>query len=175
MRQVIFGGASSLDNCFARPDHATDWIRWNDEVAAGIAKVWSRIDTALMGRKTYEVGLRLGHWDKIPPGVKTYVFSRTLPVGVRGNMAVVQDDAAKFVRDLKRQQGRDICVMGGGELARSLFEADLLDEIGFTIHPLLLGSGIPLFHSMTRQIDLELIDCKALTNGCVEVSYRVKH
>jgi dihydrofolate reductase len=50
--------------------------------------------------------------------------------------------------------------MGGGELAHSLFEAELIDEIGFNIHPVLLGSGIPLFHAMKRQIDLELLESK---------------
>jgi dihydrofolate reductase len=75
---------------------------------------------------------------------------------------------------LKKADGKDICVMGGGELARSLFEADLIDEIGFNIHPVLLGSGIPLFHELKRQIDLELLECKRFKNGCVYVSYRVK-
>jgi dihydrofolate reductase len=64
--------------------------------------------------------------------------------------------------------------MGGGELARPLFEAGLIDEVGFNIHPVLLGSGIPLFHTMNRQIDLELRDCKVFKNGCVLVSYGVK-
>jgi dihydrofolate reductase len=64
--------------------------------------------------------------------------------------------------------------MGGGLLAKSLFEADLIDEIGFNIHPVLLGSGIPLFHEMNHQIDLELIDCKPFKNGTVMISYRVK-
>jgi len=64
--------------------------------------------------------------------------------------------------------------MGGGELAKSLFEAALIDEIGFNIHPVLLGSGIPLFHEMSHQIDLELLECKTFRNGCVLVKYRVK-
>jgi len=65
--------------------------------------------------------------------------------------------------------------MGGGELAKTFFEAGLIDEIGFSIHPVLLGSGIPLFHEMSRQIDLELIECQPFKNGCVLVSYRVKN
>ena len=69
----------------------------------------------------------------------------------------MSEDAAEFVRRLKNQEGKEICVMGGGLLAKSLFEADLIDEIGFNIHPVLLGSGIPLFHEMSRQIDLELM------------------
>ena len=64
--------------------------------------------------------------------------------------------------------------VGGGLLAKSLFEANLIDEIGFNIHPVLLGSGIPLFYEMNHQIDLELIDCKTLKTGCVLVTYKVK-
>ena len=60
-------------------------------------------------------------------------------------------------------------------MARSLFEADLIDELGFNIHPVLLGSGIPLFHEMKRQINLELLECQPFKNGCVLVKYRVKH
>jgi dihydrofolate reductase len=63
--------------------------------------------------------------------------------------------------------------MGGGDLARSLFEADLIDEVGFNIHPVLLGDGIPAFHRMTRQINLELLSSRAFKNGCVLVTYRV--
>ena len=59
--------------------------------------------------------------------------------------------------------------------ARSLFEAGLIDEVGFNIHPVLLGSGIPLFHPMSRQIDLELRECRAFKNGCVCITYRVKY
>jgi len=91
------------------------------------------------------------------------------------NLEIISEDAAEFVRKLKVQEGKDICVMGGGLLAKSLFEANLIDEIGFNIHPVLLGSGIPLFHEMNHQIDLELIECKAFKNGTLMVSYRVKH
>jgi dihydrofolate reductase len=64
--------------------------------------------------------------------------------------------------------------MGGGALARPLFEAGLIDEIGFNIHPVLLGAGIPLFHPMQRQINLALLDCRPFKNGCVYVRYRVE-
>ena len=89
-------------------------------------------------------------------------------------MTIVRDDAEGFVRKLKAAQGKDICVMGGGDFARTLFEADLIDEVGFNIHPVLLGRGIPAFHQMSRQIDLELTDCQRFSNGCVYVRYRVK-
>ena len=60
------------------------------------------------------------------------------------------------------------------EEAKSLFEADLIDEVGLNIHPVLLGSGIPLFYEMPRQIDLELTECRQLSNGCVALTYQVK-
>ena len=175
VRKVTFGGANSLDNYLARPDHAVDWLLWGKEAAAVMTDYWKTIDTVLMGRKTYEVALRAGHRGGAYPGLKTYVFSRTLSEGSHEGVTVVRQDAAEFVRDLKGQDGKDICLMGGGELARPLFEAGLIDEIGFNIHPVLLGSGIPLFHPMNRQIDLELRECRAFKNGCVYLTYRVKH
>jgi dihydrofolate reductase len=175
VRKVTFGGANSLDNYLARSDHAVDWLLWGDEAAAVMADYWKTIDTILMGRKTYEVALRSGHEGGSYTGIQTYVFSRTLKQSSAAGVTIVSGDAAEFVRDLKQRDGKDICLMGGGELARALFEADLIDEIGFNIHPVLLGAGIPLFHPMSRQIDLELLECRRFKNGCVLVRYQVKH
>jgi dihydrofolate reductase len=174
VRKVTFGGANSLDNYLARLDHAVDWLLWGEEAAAVMADYWKTIDTILMGRKTYEVALRSGPEGGAYPGVQTYVFSRTLKEGCNAAVTIISRDVCAFVRKLKQQEGKDICLMGGGELARPLFEAGLIDEIGLNIHPTLLGTGIPLFHPMSRQIDLELKECRAFKNGCVLVTYRVK-
>ncbi len=174
MRKVVFGGANSLDNYFARKDDAVDWLIWSDEVGKIMANYFKTFDTIVMGRRTYEVALRSGH-SGATSGMKTYVFSRTLKPRSTKKLEITSENVAHFVGRLKQQEGKDICIMGGGLLAKSLFEADLIDEIGFNIHPVLLGSGIPLFYEMTRQIDLELTDCKTLKNGCVLVTYRVKH
>lgn len=176
MRKVVFGGANSLDNYFARKDDTVDWILWDKELAPIMAEYWKSFDTIVMGRRTFEVALRMaGEGGGAYPGMKNYVFSRTLKKGKHKKVEIISEDAAEFVGRLKKQKGKDICVMGGGLLAKSLFEADLIDEVGFNIHPVLLGSGIPLFHEMKRQIGLELLDCKTLKNGCVLVTYRVKH
>lgn len=177
MRKVTFGGANSLDNMFARTDDSVDWLLWSDEAMSVMKDYWKTIDTMVMGRKTYEAGLRLSNGAKNPyPGIKCYVFSRTLKeTGETKGFEIISEDAASFVRGLKQQEGRDICVMGGGLLAKSLLEANLIDEIGLNIHPVLLGSGVPLFHEMNHQIDLELLECKPFKNGCVYVNYRVKH
>ena len=174
MRKVIFGGANSLDNFIARKDDAVDWLLWSKELNQIMKDMWENIDTVVMGRKTYEVAQRMGGSPDV--NVKTYVCSRTIKKASSKKVTFIAEDAATFVRRLKEdKKGKDICVMGGGELAKSLFEADLIDEIGFNIHPVLLGSGIPLFHEMSRQIDLELKECRQLSGGCVLVTYTVKH
>lgn len=174
MRKVTFGGACSLDNFFARNDDSVDWLMWTDEVSEIIQSYWSTIDTVLMGRRTYEVAMRNGGGDGSYQGVKTYVFSRTIKQSNTDSLTFVSEDAADFVRRLKEEEGRDICVMGGGLLAKSLFEADLIDEVGLNIHPIILGSGIPVFYDMSRQIDLELVKLQPLSNGCVVLTYHRK-
>jgi dihydrofolate reductase len=173
MRTVTFGGGNSLDNFIARKNDEVDWILWNKEVSAISRAFWKTIDTVVMGRKTYEVVRTSG--SGAYPGVKNYVFSRTIKKSPDKRIEIISEDAADFVRRLKSTKGKGICVIGGGILAKALFDADLIDEIGLNIHPVLLGSGIPLFYEMKKQINLELTECKQLRNGCVVLRYRVKH
>jgi dihydrofolate reductase len=175
MRKVTFGGANSLDNYIARKDDAFDWILWGKEAADYMKDYWKTIDTVVMGRRTYEVAVKQSAGKNPYAGVKSYVFSRTIKESGHQGVEIIGTDAAEFVRDLKNQEGKDICVMGGGLLGKSLFEANLIDEIGFNIHPVLLGQGIPLFYEMDHQIDLELLNCKTFKNGTVLVTYRVKN
>jgi dihydrofolate reductase len=175
MRKVTFGGANSLDNYIARKDDDVEWLMWSKEAAEIMKRYWKTIDTILMGRKTYEVGIKLSAGKSNPfDGMQTYIFSRTLKKLEDKRVELVKEDAATFVRNLKSMEGKDIMVMGGGDFAKTLFEAELIDEVGFNIHPVILSAGIPLFHEMSREINLELIECQTFKNGCVYVSYRVK-
>jgi dihydrofolate reductase len=175
MRKVVYGGACSLDGFLAREDGSVDWLMFGDEAAELMKDSWSRFDTMLMGRKTYEVAIANAPkgQKEDPYGIVTYVFSTTLGPAEHEGMNIVSEGAGKFVRSLKKRSGKDICVMGGGVLANSLFEAGVIDEVGFNVHPILLGSGIPSFHRMTNEIKLELADCKPMKNGCVYVLYDV--
>ena len=107
-------------------------------------------------------------------GITTYLFSRTMrqaPPGVQ----LVSGDAGAFVRELKQQPGKGICLMGGGELAVSLLEAGVVDEVGLNVHPILLGDGVPLFRDAGRRIPLELLESRVIDGGCVLSQYRVRH
>jgi len=172
MRKVTLGVANSLDNFIARKDHAVDWLSWTDEVNDIMTEFWKTIDTVVMGRKTYEVAVENGM--TAYPGVANYVFSRTMKKSPDKRVKIIAEDAVEFIWRPKGQEGKGICLMGGGELARPLFEANLIDEISLNIQPLLLGSGIPLFHAMVRQIDLEPLVCKVLRSSSIYVTYRVK-
>ncbi|MCP3917675.1 MAG: dihydrofolate reductase [bacterium] len=172
MRKVVFGVANSLDNFIAGPDGSVDWLRWSEDVNTLMQTYWQSVDTVLMGRKTFEV---TGGGSGAGPHTRGYVFTRTLEPRVEGDVEIVNGDAEPFVRDLKNGDGQDICVLGGAVLARSLFEADLIDEVGVNIHPLLLGSGVPLFGSLKRPIELALTECKPMANDCVCLTYRVIH
>lgn len=175
MRKVVYGGACSLDGYLAREDGSVDWLMFGDEATELMKDSWSRFDTMLMGRKTYEVAMANSpKGEKQDPyGIETYVFSTTLDPAEHEGLNVISEGAGDFVRSLKDRDGKDICVMGGGLLAKSLFEAGVIDEVGFNVHPILLGSGIPSFHRMSSQIKLELVDCKPMKNGCVYVLYNV--
>ena len=174
MRKVVFRICSSLDNYIARKDRGTDWILSGEEATSALAEFWEKIDAIVIGRKTYEPLLKSGKPWPSYPDVKNYVFSRTIRESPDKNVHIISEDAAEFVRNLKRKKGKDIFVIGGGELAKSLFEAKVIDEVCLCIHPVLLGSGIPLFPPMQGQVDMKLLESKIFKNGVVLVRYRVK-
>ncbi len=187
MRKVKYFVANSLDNFIARKDGSVDWL-FMDNTDYGMSEFFKSIDTVLLGRKTYEVALSQNPPPKrkskskkateqrpSEPTMKSYVFSRTIDTSPDESVKIISENAGEFVRNLKSQAGKDIWLMGGGELARSLFAAQVVDEIGLNIHPVLLGSGIQLFPEIGKQLDLELLDCKAHKNGCVQVTYRLRN
>lgn len=186
MRKVKYFVANSLDNFIARPDGSVDWLLM-DGTDYGMGEFFKSIDAVLLGRKTYEFAL--SHSPRPKPkgkskqarnktssgdGMRSYVFSRTMKGAPDEGVEIISEHAGEFVRQLKSSAGKDIWLMGGGELARSLLAENVVDEIGLNIHPVLLGRGLPLFSEIGKQIDLELADCKAHKNGCVQVTYHVR-
>src|SRR5688500_17701406 len=184
MRKVKYFVANSLDNYIARKDGSVDWL-FMDGTDYGMNEFFGSIDAVLLGRKTYEFALSQNpkprksksqsKKPKSDSGMKSYVFSRTIKEDPEDEAIIISENAGEFVRKMKAEAGKDIWLMGGGELVRSLLAENVVDEISMNIHPILLGSGIPLIPEIGKQIDLELLACKAHKNGCVQVTYRVKN
>lgn len=173
MRKVIYGGACSIDGYLAGKGGEIDWLHHSSDVDDVMRKTWAAVDTVLVGRKTWEFAAKMGGGPEIP-GIKGYVFSRTLTSLPNSRDTLVTGDAADFVRALKSQPGKDIVVMSGGNFATSLLNADLIDEIGFNIHPVILGGGVPAFLERGSRVNLTLTECRQLDGGCVLVTYRVR-
>jgi dihydrofolate reductase len=184
MRTVTYGGAVSLDGFLASTDGSIDWLHFSKDVQDVMAKYWRNVDTILMGRKTYDFSVSSGREASTgkmrskdrthrEPAMLTYVFSRTLQSIDDPDVELVNGNAVEFVRGLKRQPGKEICLMGGGELAQTLLNADLVDRISLNIHPILLGSGIPTFRDPGHPVKLTLVESRPLEGGCVLVSYNV--
>src|SRR5947209_15692509 len=114
MRKVTFSCASSLDNYLAREDGSVDWIMHDNESSQVLAECWPKIDTMILGRKTYELAVSFQKGSKkkaansLDTGIRSYVFSRSLEPGERDGYTFVDEDPGKFVGKLKRQKGKEI-------------------------------------------------------------------
>jgi dihydrofolate reductase len=186
MRRVIYGAACSLDGFIAAENGGIDWLHFSRDVQEYMASFWPRIDTIVMGRKTFQVASAASPKPRKPStraranskaknaGPLSYVFSRTLSPAEYPDVNIVATDAGDFLRHLKAQPGKDICIMGGGELAQSLLLADVVDEVGLNVHPVLLGRGVPFFRDAGR-IGLSLVESRVIDGGCILSTYNVIH
>jgi dihydrofolate reductase len=173
MRRVRYSVAASLDGFIAGPNGEFDWIPMDPTIDFGA--FYSTIDTVLMGRGTYEIVQMAKEKGEAPPDAapRSYVFSRTLKPEDHPEVTVVADDAAGVVSRLKEEEGKDIWLMGGGILFRSLLDAGLVDTVEVGIVPILLGSGIPLLPPGETPARLEHAKSETFPSGIMLVKYRV--
>jgi dihydrofolate reductase len=170
MRQLRYQVAVSLDGFIAGPGGDYDWIVSDPSIDFGA--LFREFDTAVMGRKTYEVGTAQGA-NGAMKGIDVVVFSKSLPPRTMKGVRITKDDARDVVTALKAQPGGDIWLFGGGALFRSLLDAGLVDTVEVALMPVLLGSGIPLLPP-GASTKLELVDQITLpASGIVMLSYRV--
>ncbi len=173
MRKLVYYVATSLDGFIARKDGSFDGFVWDDDLVTDYLKSLEAFDTVLMGRKTYEVGLREGKTSPYPQ-MQQYVISRTYSASPDPAVKLVSDGVAGLVRQLKQQNGRDIYLCGGGELAGLLFAEGLIDEVRVKINPVLFGDGIPVVPADCDAIELKPDDTKAFDSGIILSNYRVQ-
>ena len=171
MRRVRYAVGMSLDAFIADPEDGVGWMIGDPEYD-GMA-FFREIDTALMGRRTFEAAVAAG--GGAMPGIRGYVFSRTLRAEDFPDVVVVAEDAAAVVAALRAEDtGSDIWLAGGGALFASLAEAGLVDTVEIGLNPILLGGGIPLVPSLPRSVRLELTECTAYPGGLVILRYDVR-
>lgn len=179
MRKVVLGLGVSFDQYIARKDGAVDWLSMDWDY--NWTKFFKTIDAVLIGRKSWEQALEMGEGKKKNPyeGMETFVFSKTLKTSGVAGVEIVSGDLKEFVGKLKAAEGKNIWLAGGGELAKSFLNADLVDEISLGATPVLLGTGRPLFPELVREIPLRFIECnicrhKTEDNAMLELLYEVR-
>jgi dihydrofolate reductase len=169
-KRLRYQVAVSLDGFIAGPDGEYDWIVSDPTI--DFSALFKEFDTAVMGRKTYEVMTAQGG-NGAMPGLDVVVFSRTLPPSRSKGVRIVAEDPRTVVRELKSKSGRDIWLFGGGELFRYLLDDGLVDTVEVAVMPVLIGAGIPLLPA-GRHTKLVLSDLKRLSSGIVVLAYSVK-
>ena len=171
MRKVILGLAVTLDGFIEGPNGEYDWCYTDQDY--GLSEFFKRVDTLFIGRKSYEIMLGMEADTNWMPKMQEYVFSNSLQE-VREGAVLVSGDIAARVKEIKAQRGKDIWLYGGAALTVSLMEERLVDELWLSVHPILLGSGKPLFNGIKDRVQLELMETKTYDTGLVSLKYAIE-
>jgi dihydrofolate reductase len=190
MRKLIYYIACTVDGFIAREDGSFDCFPMSGEHFADLFDAFpetipanlhealginflgnKQFDAVLMGRKTYEVGLKVGLTNPYP-SLKQYVFSRSMNESADENVKLFSDDAVGLVKELKKETGKDIWLCGGGELAATVVSE--IDEMIVKSNPVVIGAGIPMFARANAPTNLELVDRKIYNNGFMLLHYRLQ-
>lgn len=171
-RQVVLYIAASLDGFIADADNELDWLlSAPGEGDNGFSEFYQTVDTVLLGRKTYD-WIRQHEGGKPYADKECYVFSRFTHDDA-GFISLSGEELVRFIGKLKSQKGRDIWLVGGGELIREFLNAGLVDQLRISVAPMILSSGIPLFRNLAAPTELALTGTKQY-GQLVELCYNVK-
>jgi len=182
MRKLIASEFVSLDSLIVGTNEDITWVtnNFNEEMGNYAGTLQSSMGAILLGRVTYEI--MIGFWPAAGdvPGAKEmnttpkYIVSKTLDKaewGTWNNATVLKDNITEQVQKLKQQPGKDIVIYGSGTLVSALTQAGLIDEYHFLLHPIVVGSGKPLFKGITSPVNMKLLRTGTFKNGVVVLYY----
>jgi dihydrofolate reductase len=188
MSRVVYYAAMSLDGYIAEDDDTLDWLNSYDgsyegngapPVEGGYDEFYESVGAIVMGSVTYE--WVLGYMKStgrswMYPGMPSWILSsRDLPVPEGADVRIVDASAAEIHDGMvAAAAGKNVWVVGGGNVASQFADAALLDEVRATVVPVVLGQGKPLFD---RRIDggpMQLTGVYPRKNGMVELTYRLE-
>lgn len=174
-RKIIVNIATSADGYIARRDGNVDWLtsRPAPKGFYGLPAFSRSIDAKILGRKTFDLSVTMGA--SFSAEDVHYVFSRqpppaSAPAGVR----FVTGSIRAFSRRLRKQAGKNIWMMGGGEIIASFLDENAIDEFIITVVPTFIGEGIPLIAPRRREVPLRLMAVQRFPDGVVQLHYRVR-
>ena len=174
-RKVIVHIGTSADGYIARSDGDLEWLtsRPAPKGFYGMNAFMKSVDTKVLGRKTYEVSVRMGA--KFESKSRTLVFSRQpSPADAPSGVEFVSDAIGPFVSRLREQPGKDIWLMGGGEIIASFLDEQTIDEFVISVAPVFIGEGIPLIARRHRHVPLNLLSTERFEDGLIQLHYRVQ-
>ena len=167
MRKLVLFTAASLDGFIATTNGEVSWLFSDQDY--GYTAFYKRVDTVIMGRKTYDTSLSFGDY---PYSEKAgFVFSRSGIASPEKSVEVISRNIEGFVGGLKSRSGGTIWLVGGGEIIRLLLNARLIDQIILSLHPVMLGEGVPLSGALTDPVKMTLSGNKRFESGLVQLVY----
>lgn len=173
MRNLVYSIQVSLDGYIAREDHTYDFLIAQGDHYDMLLQNLRRYDTALMGRLTYEVGVKDGVVNPDLP-LKQFVVSGSLDKTIDEKIRLIQDDVISVISSMKDEEGESILLSGGGRLASALLQENLIDEIELLVHPVFIGEGIPVFQSIgSSDLKLKLKFSKTCGSGVMLLAYSI--
>ena len=174
-RKIIVYIATSADGFIARPDGNLDWLtaRPAPKGFYGMPEFARSVDAKILGRKTFELSLEMGA--NFKASEPHYVFSRhTRPDSLPPGVEFVAESIRDFAKRARKAAGKNIWMMGGGEIIGSFLDEGAIDEFIVSIVPTFIGEGIPLLGRRRREVRLRLQSVRDFSDGVVQVHYEVE-
>jgi len=176
-RKIIVNISTSADGYVARSDGGLDWLteRPKPKGFYGLPEFERSVDAKILGRKTFDRAVELGAGARFGVGGVHYVFSRhPPPAAVPRGVSFVMEPIAAWAERVRAQPGKNVWLMGGGDIIASFLDEDAIDEFIITIVPIFIGEGIPLIAPRHREVALRLLGVRQFADGVVQPHYAVR-